>query len=52
MVQISKTSLMTGGVAADLLQLANRIGPRCDVAEYEDLAGEKSLPQGGIVVDD
>ena len=43
---------MTRGVAIDLLQMANRIGTQCEAAKYEDLAGEKSLPQGGIVVDD
>ena len=42
---------MTRGVVVDLLQMANRIGTQCKAAEYEDLAREKSLPQGRIVVD-
>ena len=51
-VQISKTDLMTRGVAVDLLQMANRVGAQCEAAEFENLVGEKSLPQGGIVVYD
>ena len=41
---------MTRGVAVILLQMANRVGPQCEAAEYENLAGEKSLLQGGLVV--
>ena len=43
---------MTRGVAIDLLQMANRIGTQCKAAEYKDLAGEKNLLHGSIVVDD
>ena len=43
---------MTRGVAVDLLKVANRIGTQCKAAEHKDLAGEKDLPQGSIVVDD
>ena len=43
-VQASKPDLMARGVAIDLLQMAKRVGPQCEVAEYEDLAEEKNLP--------
>ena len=42
-VQTSKSDLMARGVAFDLLQMAKRVGPQCEAAEYEDLSGEKSL---------
>ena len=42
-VQTSKSDLMDRGVAFDLLQLAKRIGPQCEAAEYEDLSGEEGL---------
>ena len=32
------------GVAFDLLQMANQIGPQCKAAEYEDLSREKVSP--------
>ena len=32
---------MARGVAFDLLQMAERVGPQCEAAEYEDLSGEK-----------
>ena len=50
-VQTSKSDLTARGVAFDLLQLAKRIGPQCEAAEYEDLSGEKSLTQDYVVVD-
>ena len=34
---------MARGVAFDLLQVAERIGPQCEAAENEDLSREKSL---------
>ena len=40
------------GVAFDLLQMAKRIGPQCEAAEYEDLSGEKGLTLDRVVVDD
>ena len=43
---------MARGVAFDLLQMAKRIGPQCEAAEYDDLFGEKSLTLDRIVVDD
>ena len=43
---------MARGVAFDLLQAAERIGPQSEAAEDEDLSGEKSLTLYRIVVDD
>ena len=43
-VQTSKSDLTARGVAFDLLQLAKRIGPQCEAAEYEDLSGGKASP--------
>ena len=40
LVQASKPDLMTRGVAIDLLQMAKRVGPQCEAAEYEDLSRE------------
>ena len=51
-VQASKSNLMARGVAFDLLQMAKRVGPQCEAAEYEDLAREKDIPLGSVVVDD
>ena len=42
-VQTSRSDLMARGVAIDLLQMAKRVGPQCEAAEYENLSGEKSL---------
>ena len=50
-VQISKTDLMTRGVAVDLLQVANGVGTQCEATEYEDLPGEENLPLDCIVLD-
>ena len=52
LVQASKPDLMAKGIAIDLLQLAKRVGPRCEAAEYEDLSGEENLTLDCIVVDD
>ena len=51
-VQTSKSDLMARGVAFDLLQLAKRIGPQCEAAEYKDLSEEKSLTPDYISIDD
>ena len=51
-VQTSKSDLTARGVAFDLLQLAKRIGPQCEAAEYEDLSGEEGLTLDCIVLDD
>ena len=51
-VQASKPDLMARGVALDLLQMAERVSPQCEAAEYEDLSGEKGLTLDRIVIDD
>ena len=51
-IQVSEPDLMARGVAVDLLQMAKRVGPQCEAAEYEDLSGEENLPLDCIVVDD
>ena len=43
---------MARGVALDLLQMAKRIGPQYEDAEYEYLSGEKNLTLDRIVADD
>ena len=40
-IQASESDLMAGGVAGDLLQMAKRVGPQYEAAEYEDLSGRK-----------
>ena len=51
-IQASKPDLMARGVAIDLLQMAKRVGPQCEAAEYEDLSGEENLTLDLVVVDD
>ena len=51
-VQASKPDLMARGVAIDLLQMAKRVGPQCEAAEYEDLSREEELTLDRIVLDD
>ena len=48
-VQTSKSDLTARGVAFDLLQLAKRVGPQCEAAEYEDLSGEEGLTLDCVV---
>ena len=43
---------MARGVALDLLQMAKRVGPQYQAAEYEDLSGEKNLTLDRVVADD
>ena len=43
---------MARGVALDLLQVAERIGPQSEAAENKDLSGDKSLTLDRIIVDD
>ena len=50
-VQVSKPDLVARGEAINLLQLAKRIGPQCEAAEYKDLSGEKSLTLDRVVDD-
>ena len=42
---------MARGVAFDQLQRAKRVGPQCEVAEYEDQSGDKGLTLDRVVVD-
>ena len=51
-VQASKSDLMARGVAIDLLQMAKRVGPQYEAAEYEDLSGEEGLTLDCIAIDD
>ena len=51
-VQTSKSDLTARGVAFDLLQMAKRISPQCEAAEYEDLSGDENLTLDRSVVDD
>ena len=51
-VQASESDLMARGVAVDLLQMAKRVGPQYEAAEYEDLSGEENLTLDRIVADD
>ena len=50
--QASKPDLMARGVAVDMLQMAKRVGPQCEAAEYKDLSGEENLTVDRIVADD
>ena len=43
---------MARSVAFDLLQMAKRVGPQCEAAEYEDLSGEKNLTLDRIIAND
>ena len=51
-VQASKPDLMARGIALNLLQMAKRVGPQCEAAEYEDLSREESLTLDRIASDD
>ena len=51
-IQASKPDLMVRGVAIDLLQMAKRVGPQCEAADYENLSGKENLTMDHIVVDD
>ena len=42
---------MARGVALDLPQMAKRIGPQCEAAEYKYLSGEESLTLDCIASD-
>ena len=50
-VQASKPDLMARGVAVDLLQMAKRVGPQCEAAEYENLSREKNFTLNCVVDD-
>ena len=48
----SESDLMARGVAVDLLQMAKRVGPQYEVAEYEDLSGEEGFSLDNVITDD
>ena len=50
-VQASKPDLVARGIALDLLQMAKRVDPQYEAAEYEDLSGEENLTLDRIVAD-
>ena len=43
---------MARGVAIDLLQMAKRVGPQYEDAEYEDLFRKENLPLHRVIEDD
>ena len=51
-VQAFESDLMARGVAVDLLQMAKRVGPQYEAAEYEDLSGEEGSSLESVIVDD
>ena len=51
-VQAFESDLMARGVAINLLQMAKRVGPECEAAEYENLSGEKNFTLDCVVLDD
>ena len=51
-VQASKSDLVARGVAINLLQMARRIGPQHEAAEYENLSGEEGFSLDSVIVDD
>ena len=51
-IQASKSDLVARGVAIDLLQMAKRVGPQYEAAEYENLSGEKGLSLNSVAIDD
>ena len=51
-VQASKSDLMARGIAINLLQMAKRVGPQYEAAEYEDLSGEEGFSLDSVTIDD
>ena len=51
-VQASKSDLMARGVAIDLLQMAKRVGPQYEAAEYENLSREEGFSLDSVTMDD
>ena len=51
-VQAPEIDLTARGVAVDLLQMAKRVGPQCEAAEYKDLSKKENLPLDRVVEDD
>ena len=51
-VQASKSDLMVRGIAFNLLQMAKRVGPQCEAAEYKDLSREDGFSLDHVITDD
>ena len=51
-IQASESDLTARGIAVDLLQMAKRVGPQYEAAEYEDLAGEEGFSLDNVVIYD
>ena len=51
-VQVSESDLMARGVAVDLLQMAKRVGPQYEAAEYENLSREEGYSLDSVTMDD
>ena len=51
-VQDPESDLTARGVAVDLLQMAKRVGPQYEAAEYKNLSGEEGFSLDSIFVDD
>ena len=51
-VQASESDLMARGVAVNLLQMAKRVGPQYEAAEYEDLSGVEGFSLDNVITDD
>ena len=51
-VQASESDLVARGVAIDLLNMAKRVGPQYDAAEYENMSGEEGFSLDSVTIDD
>ena len=51
-IQASESDLTARGVAVALLQMAKRVGPQYEAAEYEDLSGEEGFSLDEVITDD
>ena len=51
-VQASESDLMARGVAINLLQVAERVGPQYEAAKYEDLSGEEGFSLDSVAIED
>ena len=51
-IQAPESDLMARGIAFDLLQMAKRVGPQYEAAEYENLSGEEGFSLDGVTIDD
>ena len=51
-IQAPKSDFMARGVAIDLLQVAKRVGPQYEAAEYENLSGEEGFSLNSITIHD